>query len=60
MYANQGVYRRDFTNGLVFVNPSSTTSHTLTLPTGTYKDLYGTTQPSTITLAPASAITLVG
>jgi hypothetical protein len=58
-YANQGVYRRDFTNGLVFVNPSSTTSYTLTIPAYTYKNLYGNTQPATITLPPASAIVLV-
>jgi hypothetical protein len=59
-YADQGVYRRDFTNGLVFVNPSSTNSFTVTVPTRTYKDLYGNAQGPRITLAPASAITLVG
>jgi hypothetical protein len=54
-YPNQGIYRRDYTNGLVLVNPSSTTPHTITIPPNTYKDLYGNPQPAIITLAPASA-----
>jgi hypothetical protein len=58
-HANQGVYRRDFTNGLVFVNPSSSTSYTVTIPGTTYQDLYGNTQRSSITLPAGSAIVLV-
>lgn len=51
-YASQGVYRRDFTNTLVFVNPSSTTSHKITTPANPYKSLYGALEGRTITLAP--------
>jgi hypothetical protein len=58
-YANQGVYRRDFTNGLVFLNPSSSTSYTVTIPGNTYQDLYGNPQRSSITLPAGSAIVLV-
>ena len=58
-YADQGVYRRDFSNGLVFVNPSSTNTYTVTIPANTYRDLYGNGQGPTITLPPASAITLL-
>jgi hypothetical protein len=53
-YPNQGVYRRDFTNGLVLVNPSSKSSFTVTLPPGTWKDLYGHTEGPTVTLEPAT------
>jgi len=58
-YANQGVYRRDFTGGLVFVNPSSATSYTVTIPANTYKDLYGTVQGGSVTLSSGTAIVLV-
>src|SRR5579884_3760952 len=56
-YADQGVYRRDFTNGLVLVNPSSTTSYTVSL-TSTYQDLYGTPQSGSVTLTPGSGVVL--
>ena len=42
----------DFTSGLGFVNPSSTTSHKVTIPANAYKSLYGALQRGTITLAP--------
>jgi hypothetical protein len=58
-YANQGVYRRDFTTGVVFVNPSSTTSYTVSIPANTYKNLYGAVQASSITLGAATATVLV-
>jgi hypothetical protein len=40
-YASQHVYLRDFSNGLAVVNPSRTTSYTVSFPVGTYQDLYG-------------------
>jgi Concanavalin A-like lectin/glucanases superfamily/Fibronectin type III domain/Hypothetical glycosyl hydrolase family 15 len=40
-YASQGVYMRDFTNGLAIVNDDHYNSYTITLPVGKYKDLYG-------------------
>jgi hypothetical protein len=57
-FANQNVYRRDFTNGVVLVNPSSHGSVTVWL-SGTYHDLYGQTIGSKLTLAPVSAIILL-
>ncbi len=39
-YASQNVYMRNYTNGLAIVNPD-TSSHSLTFPSGQYKDLYG-------------------
>lgn len=59
MYKSQDVYMRDFTNGKAIVNPSSTQSYTVTLPSGVYKDLYGNSQNS-ITLGPRSGIVLLG
>jgi hypothetical protein len=41
MYQVQQIYMRDFTNGLAIVNPSSVGSFTITLPAGTFQDLYG-------------------
>lgn len=58
-YANQGVYRRDFTSGLVFVNPSGTSRYTVSIRAATYKDLYGNVAGPTISLSPGSAIVLV-
>lgn len=54
-----GLYRRDFTNGLVLVNPSSSSSYTISIPANTYNDLYGYVQGGSITLAPTSGIVLV-
>lgn len=59
-YANQGVYRRDFTTGVTFVNPSRSTTYTVAVPAGTYQDLYGNIQSGTVTLGPESGIVLVG
>jgi hypothetical protein len=57
-YVNQNVYGRDFTNGVVLVNPSSHGSFTVSL-SGTYHDLYGHIIGSKLTLAPVSAIILL-
>ncbi|GAC1510594.1 MAG: hypothetical protein NVS2B16_10860 [Chloroflexota bacterium] len=40
-YAKQGVYMRDYSNGLAVVNPSTNAAVTITLPAGRYQDLYG-------------------
>ncbi|MGI8968334.1 MAG: putative glycoside hydrolase [Chloroflexota bacterium] len=40
MYASQGVYMRQFTNGLAVVNPSDGSTATISLPAG-YTNLYG-------------------
>jgi len=58
MYQSQDVYMRDFSNGLAIVNPSSSQSFTITLPTDIYQDLYGNNL-DTITLEPRSGIVLL-
>src|SRR6266568_1550658 len=57
-YQSQNVYMRDFTNGLVIVNPSSTATYTITLTSGKYKDLYGN-QLNSVSLGKHSAIVLL-
>src|SRR5437764_987280 len=57
-YASQNVYMRDFTGGLVIVNPSSSTQYTVSLPSGKYKDLYGNTIGTSYTLPVHSGVVL--
>jgi Hypothetical glycosyl hydrolase family 15 len=53
-----GVQLRYYSGGLVIVNPSS--SHTFTVPLGApYRDMWGHTYSTTVTLAPATAIVLL-
>jgi len=59
MYQLQGVWMRDFSNGKAIVNPSSTQSFTVNLPSNTYQDLYGNTKTS-VTLGVYSGIVLLG
>ncbi len=56
-YLYQNVQRRDYSNGLVLVNPSSVNTYTVTLP-AVYTDFYGTRR-STITLAASTGIVLL-
>jgi hypothetical protein len=42
-------YRRDFTDGLVIVNPTASNTNAITLPAGTYLDLDGTSHSGSIT-----------
>jgi len=58
-YSYDGVYRRDFTTGVTFVNSSSTATYTVTIPANTYENLYGNVQPGTVTLVPGSGLVLV-
>lgn len=60
MHADGGVYQRTYANGLVFVNPSATTTYTVQLPSAVYTDLYGQVYQGSLTLAPASGIILLG
>jgi len=53
------IYERVFTNGIVFANPSSTVSYTVTLPAGSYNDLYGSAQGATIALGTTAGAVLV-
>jgi hypothetical protein len=47
---SSGIYQRDYTNGRVLANPT-TTSRTITVGTG-WRDIWGNTVNATITLAP--------
>ena len=47
-YASQGVYMRDYGNGLAVVNPDSAQSHVVTFAAGRYQDLYGNPVTSTV------------
>ncbi|HZU75627.1 MAG TPA: putative Ig domain-containing protein [Dehalococcoidia bacterium] len=58
MYQSQGVYRRDYSGGLVLVNPSSSASYTVNLG-ATYKDMDGNSIGPSLTLAPATAEVLL-
>jgi hypothetical protein len=57
-HQDQGVYMRHFTNGLALVNPSGTTSYSVTL-SGAYHDLYGHSLSGQVTLPPASGQVLL-
>ena len=59
MYLSQGVFMRDFSNGKAIVNPSSTDTFNIILPSGEYQDLYGN-NVDTLTLNTHSGIVLVG
>ena len=60
MYQNQQVYWRAYSNGLAIVNPSSTKSYTVTLPSGVnYVDLYGNSVGPTISMPVHSGIVLL-
>lgn len=59
MYSSQGVYMRDYSSGKTIVNPSSTQAVSITLPPHHYKDLYGNTINTTLTLNPHSGIVLL-
>ena len=59
MYQSQGVYMRDYSNGLAIVNPSSFgQTFNILLPGNKYQDLYGS-KVSLLTLAPQSGIVLL-
>ncbi len=60
MYQDQQVYWRSYTNGLTIVNPSSTYSYTITLPSGVnYVDLYGNSVGSAISMGIHTGIVLL-
>lgn len=60
MYQEQNMYWRDYSNGIVSVNPSETQTYTATISLGShYVDLYGNHIGMTITLPPHSGIVLL-
>jgi Malectin domain len=58
-YAWNGVLRRDFTNGLVFLNPPGSATATFALPSGSFVNTSGAVTTS-VTLAAGQAAVLVG
>lgn len=58
LYPSQGVYMREYSNGLTIVNPSPSAAYTVTLPAGVYKDLYGN-PVTTVTMKAHSGLVLV-
>lgn len=60
MYRTQGIYARNYSHGLILVNPGATDNHTVTLnPADQFKDLYGTPFSGTITMPPHSGLVLL-
>jgi hypothetical protein len=60
MYQSQGVYMRDFSNGMAIVNPSSLhQAVSISLPAGAFRDLYGN-QINQLALGPRTGIVLLG
>lgn len=57
-YASQNVYMRNYSHGLVIVNPSLSSSATVSLPADVYHDLYGGSV-ATISMPPHSGIVLL-
>jgi hypothetical protein len=57
-YQSQGVWMRDYSNGLAIANPSAANAVTVSLPSVTYIDLYGN-PASTTTLQPHSGLVLL-
>jgi len=57
LYEQQGVYWRDYTHGVVLVNPSSSDTQSVTL-SGTYRDLDGSPVESLTMQAPSGVMLL--
>lgn len=55
----EGAYRRDFTLGLVLVNPHASGSLTVRLPSGTFADTQGRTVRGKVTIAARDAALLL-
>jgi hypothetical protein len=54
-----GVWMRTHSGGVSIVNSSVTNTFTVTLPAGTFKDLYGAPITSPVTMAPATGLVLL-
>ena len=59
MYFSQNVYWRDYSNGLVVVNSSNTSTYTVKTSASTYIDLYGNHVNQTFSLPPHSGMVLI-
>jgi Hypothetical glycosyl hydrolase family 15 len=60
MFLSQNIYWRDYSHGLSLVNPSPTSTYTVSLPGGRhYVDLNGNQVSQTVTLPPHSGLVLL-
>ncbi len=59
MYFSQNVYWRDYSNGIVVVNPSDTNTYTVKTSASTYADLYGNHVNQTFSIPPHSGMVLI-
>lgn len=59
MYFSQNVYWRDYSNGIVVVNPSDTNTYTVKTSASTYRDLYGNHVSQTFSIPPHSGMVLI-
>jgi len=59
IYFSQNVYWRDYSNGIVVVNPSDTNTNTVKTSASTYVDLYGNHVNQTFSLPPHSGMVLI-
>lgn len=60
MEATQQVYTREYTRGMVLVNPSSTNAYSIQIPKTNYIDFYGNSYSNgQVTLAPHSGLILI-
>lgn len=59
MLEAQNVYTREFSKGIVVVNPSRDTTYPFTLPPGISSDVYGNHVEPVITLGPTSGRVLL-
>jgi len=59
MILDQNVYMRSFTNGIAIVNPSSASTYEVQLPQSGYKDVYGNTYGSQVTMPAHSGVILL-
>ncbi|GAC1388686.1 MAG: hypothetical protein NVS4B12_05510 [Ktedonobacteraceae bacterium] len=59
MYFSQNVYWRDYSNGIVVVNPSDTNTYTVKTSASTYMDLYGNHVSQAFSIPPHSGMVLI-
>jgi hypothetical protein len=56
--SSSGIWERQYSDGMTFVNPSSTQTVTVPLPAGTWTDLEGNTITGSVTLGPTTGTVL--
>ncbi len=59
MYSGQSVYWRNYSGGVVVVNPSGSNSYTVSAPAGNFSDMYGNHVGQSFTMPPHSGMVLL-